>query len=258
MNRLLIAAMACGVGTGAAQAQMTGFDPQAACGPFLRAATDTDKLMVAAWANGFLSGSGQGGNAVDIPNVNSTLQSIFEDCIADETLSLVALVRGQSATADAPAAPAENVAPSGLSGTREEAEALLRRFLEPGADLPALTADLAPTAQDIAAVYGEPLAGKLQAMYAQMFTPGVQIGPKPDQNDLLVVHATTGELKSGLPIKDQFPGGYTEVLPFFIGDQPIVRFKFVKEGEELGLAFDGLIFVNGHWVLMPKPWRALE
>ena len=33
---------------------------------------------------------------------------------------------------------------------------------------------------------------------------------------------------------------------------------FVEPGESLGLAFDGLIFVNGRWVLMPKPWRVLE
>jgi hypothetical protein len=25
----------------------------------------------------------------------------------------------------------------------------------------------------------------------------------------------------------------------------------------LGMAFDGLVHVNGRWVLMPKPWRAL-
>jgi len=32
----------------------------------------------------------------------------------------------------------------------------------------------------------------------------------------------------------------------------------VKQGETIGLAFDGLVYVNGHWVIMPKPWRALK
>ena len=36
------------------------------------------------------------------------------------------------------------------------------------------------------------------------------------------------------------------------------RFKFVTKGQTAGLAFDGLIYVNNRWVLMPKPWRALN
>jgi len=30
------------------------------------------------------------------------------------------------------------------------------------------------------------------------------------------------------------------------------------KGKTTGLAFDGLIYVNNRWVLMPKPWRALN
>jgi hypothetical protein len=37
----------------------------------------------------------------------------------------------------------------------------------------------------------------------------------------------------------------------------IYRFKFVEPGKDLGMAFDGLIYVNGHWRIFPKPWRAL-
>ncbi|TMQ06352.1 MAG: hypothetical protein E6J91_38110 [Deltaproteobacteria bacterium] len=28
-------------------------------------------------------------------------------------------------------------------------------------------------------------------------------------------------------------------------------------GEQLGMAYDGLIYVNNHWAWFPKPWRAL-
>ena len=38
----------------------------------------------------------------------------------------------------------------------------------------------------------------------------------------------------------------------------LFRFKFVKAGETIGMAFDGLAFVNGHWRIFPKPWRAAE
>mgnify|MGYP000716469315 CR=1 FL=1 len=250
MTLRIFAALVIGLaGAGAARAEMSGFDPAQPCGPMLRAASDTDKLMMAAWAQGCLSGNGQGAAAVTIPSVNRILQGMFDDCIADESLSLVALAERQAGG---------GAAAQGTGGSKAAAEALLMQFLQPGADLPALTAALAPTSDDISAVYAEPLAGKLTASYAQMFTPGVQIGPKPDQDTLLIYYGTTGQLKSGMPIASQFPGGYGDVAPYFIGDQPIVRFKFVTEGEELGLAFDGLIYVNGRWVFMPKPWRALE
>ena len=35
----------------------------------------------------------------------------------------------------------------------------------------------------------------------------------------------------------------------------VYRFKFVEPGEDLGMAFDGLVNVNGHWRIFPKPWR---
>ena len=39
---------------------------------------------------------------------------------------------------------------------------------------------------------------------------------------------------------------------------PIVRFKFITKGETLGLAFDGLVYLDGQWKILPKPWRALR
>ena len=91
-----------------------------------------------------------------------------------------------------------------------------------------------------------------------MYTPDAVIQPKPEHKQLLTTFTTTGHLKAGDPVLDEFPGGYKDVLDYFVADVPIGRFKFVEPGETLGLAFDGLIFVNNRWVFMPKPWRALE
>ena len=117
---------------------------------------------------------------------------------------------------------------------------------------------LKPAAADIRAVYAEPLASALIASYEQMYTPDAVIQPKPEHKQLLTTFTTTGHLKAGDPVLDEFPGGYKDVLDYFVADVPIGRFKFVEPGETLGLAFDGLIFVNNRWVFMPKPWRALE
>jgi len=227
-------------------AQSNGFDPREPCGATLRAANDTDKLLIASWVFGYVAATDKDARPVDRENMVTLLKNVFAACANDEQSSLVALVQGHDqGGADAP-------------GSKANAQQFLGQFLDPTADLAALTAAMAPTPADIAAVYGAPLSGRLGEMYAKMFTPGVRIGPKPDQNAVIVVRATTGSLKQGDAVLREFPGGYKKVLPYIIGDYPIVRFKFVVQGETLGLAFDGLIHVNGRWVLMPKPWRALE
>jgi hypothetical protein len=129
-----------------------------------------------------------------------------------------------------------------------QGKALLIKFLDPAAD----------RAADIRAVYAEPLASKLIAGYAQMHQAGAAIGPKPGQTELLYVYATTGQLKTGAPVAGEFPGGYAQVKQYILKDVPIVRFKFVSPGETTGMAYDGLVHVNGRWVFMPKPWRGLE
>ncbi len=135
---------------------------------------------------------------------------------------------------------------------------LLQKFFDPNADRAALTMALKPTPEDIRTVYAEPLASDLIAMYDDMFKPGVAIGPKPEHSEIYSVETTTLKLRNRPAIRKKFPGGYEDVIPYLQGNNVIIRFKFVRAGETTGLAFDGLIFVNGHWVLMPKPWRAVK
>ncbi|MCB1340895.1 MAG: hypothetical protein KDK24_07505 [Pseudooceanicola sp.] len=232
-----------------ALAQTPGFDPGAPCGDELRAADDTDKLMIAAWVHGRRAAEGP----VDLDAAMGLLNDLFTDCLQDQSQSLAALMGDQAAPA-----PTSQPATPAATGTEAEARALLQQFMEPGADRVALTAALKPSPEDIAEVYAEPLAGKLVVSYEQTFTPGIQIGPKPGQNALWIAYGTTAALKSGAPIKAKFPSAYDQVLQYFRGDHPIVRFKFVEGDANYGLSFDGLIFVNGRWVLMPKPWRVLE
>ncbi|MCW2307296.1 hypothetical protein [Rhodobium gokarnense] len=142
--------------------------------------------------------------------------------------------------------------------TEADARALLTRFLDPAADRASLTGELQPFTEDYAAAYKEPVATRLEQIYANLWGTGVAIGPKPGQTELLVTFATTDQLIAGEPVLAEFPGGYKAVLPHLKPGNAIVRFKFVEPGETIGMAFDGLIHVNGHWVLIPKPWLAAE
>ncbi len=246
MFQRLICAASVVVAATAAQAQVNGFDARKPCGEIIRGASDIDKMMIAAWAFGYLGAAQDDIRPVDLENNKTILRNIIGVCGKDESRSLLEIV-ARSTQGDA-----------STPGSGAQAEAVLRQFLAADADRAALTAALKPGPADIAAVYAEPLAGRLMQMYDAMYQPGAAIGPKPGQTALILVHATTASLKRGDAVLREFPGGYQDVLQYFAGDHPIVRFKFVEDGATTGMAFDGLVFVNGRWVLMPKPWRALQ
>jgi hypothetical protein len=227
-----------------------GFDPRANCQDVLQnATTQADQLMIAAWSFGYIAANTKNIRPVDLSNSTVMLKNIAKVCQENPQASLIALVNA-SASQTPEAAPA-------AAGSKADAEQLLRAFVQPGANHRALTQAVLPTEAEVKAVYAEPLASAMWASYREQMGPGVSFAPKAGQTDLLVTYATTRELFDRKPVLEEFPGGYKDVLQYFKVDVPIVRFKFVKPGETLGLAFDGLIYVNDRWVIMPKPWGAL-
>lgn len=143
-------------------------------------------------------------------------------------------------------------------GNKEGAKALLLQFLQSGVDKAALTKKLRPTSRDYRTVFKGVTAKKAEAGYQAPWDQGkIIIRGKPGQTELLVWSATTQELQKGTGDSGSFPGGYAKIASNFKEGLTFYRFKFVKPGESLGFAWDGLIFVNGHWVIFPKPWRVL-
>jgi hypothetical protein len=165
--------------------------------------------------------------------------------------------RGSEVLTPAGTAAAAAPPPPAAADLEAEGRALVARFLDPAADRAALTAALRPRPEDVRAVYAEPLASALIAALDGLYASGAAIGPAAGQDDVLFTLTTTGALRGRQPVLGEFPGGYEQVLDHFVADVPIARFKFVRRGETLGMAFDGLIHVNGRWVLIPKPWSAL-
>ena len=145
---------------------------------------------------------------------------------------------------------------SSQPGTDAGAEALLKEFLKPGADYPALTKQLRPTKADYEAVFEPDLATAADAVYTPAWDGGqMVIAPKEGQTELKLSSATSEELKGWTGGASEFPGGYKDVAAKLKPGLKLYRFKFVKPGEDLGMAFDGLAHVNGHWRIFPKPWR---
>ena len=238
---------------GAVSEEIRGFDPSQSCVEVLsNTGGTTDQFMIAAWVFGYLASQNETLRPVSIDNNKVVLQNLTKACVDSGGKPLIELVMASKSKAGT--SGGSGPAP----GSEAEARALLMKFFEPNADRHAMTWALVPKPEDVRAVYAEPLASRMIETYQQHLTRSVAIGPKPDQTNLLTWHATTDALRRGSPMLREFPGGYADVVGYFIGDHPIVRFKFVEQGETLGMAYDGLIHVNGRWVWMPKPWRALD
>lgn len=252
MKKLLFAATVSmtisGVGVGRAESLV--FDPNKSC----REAFDDSMLVtqsyMGTWTLGFLSGAGGQTVEVNEKNLFKGLTLLRKRCEANPDASLVEVMSAVVGKT----APAAAIVP----GSEADARRVLSEFLVPGADLAKLTYALKPSPADVRAVYREPLATNMIAIYKKLFTPSVKIGPKTGQTELLTFYSTTAKLAAGDAMRQKFPGGYDGVYGYMIPDFPIVRMKFVKPGETLGMASDGLIFVNNHWVFMPKPYRALD
>lgn len=144
-----------------------------------------------------------------------------------------------------------------VPGNEADAKAFLAKYLATGADHAALSKELRPTAADYAAVYEADFAKKLEALYTPAWDAGVLIlAPKEGQTELLLASATSADLKAWNKAAQEFPGGYRQIADKLKDGVTLYRFKFVKPGETIGMAFDGLVYVNGHWRIIPKPWRA--
>ena len=162
---------------------------------------------------------------------------------------------GKNSTADGSSANA-SAKPSQYPGTEAGAKALLSEFMKDGADYAALTKPLQPTSADYQVMFEGDFAKKAEATYAPAWDSGkLVIGRKSEQRELKLSSASSEDLKKWNKKAEPFPGGYKGVAEKFKDGITIYRFEFVKPGEELGMAYDGLAYVNGQWRIFPKPWR---
>ncbi|MDF1671028.1 MAG: hypothetical protein P1U83_15585 [Roseovarius sp.] len=245
MRHLILTAALLGL-LGGTSAKAEGFKPTDNCLQTLNDISDVDRVLLGGWVMGYLDKANDTTSLMRFDNAKTVLKNLTGVCAKNPQASILDVVQSnRKNTADTP-------------GTQAHVRSFLTQFLPLDADRAALTAQLRPSEAEIRAVYAPPLADKLVGMYNEMFQPGVQIGPKEGQTQILVWVGTTGSMREGDPVLEDFPGGYGDVRQYMQGNYPIARFKFVKPGESLGMAFDGLIYINGHWVLMPKPWRALR
>lgn len=146
------------------------------------------------------------------------------------------------------------------AGPDDEALALLKQFVKPGADAAALSRNLRPTKADFDAVFDAAASARAQAVYGPAWDQGAMVvKPKPGQTAVLSWGASSEDLKAWRgAAAEHFAGGWKDAAAHLKPGLRFYSFKFVEPGQTLGMAFDGLVKVNGQWRIFPKPWRALQ
>ena len=102
-------------------------------------------------------------------------------------------------------------------------------------------------------MFAEPLVEPARAYFASLWAQPVAITAKPEQSALLL-YSTLSETLHESPL---FPGGYkqlTDVVPGRIW----LAWKYVRPGETMGMAYDGLVWLDDRFAWFPKAWRLLK
>lgn len=150
---------------------------------------------------------------------------------------------------------------AGYPGTDHGAADLMSRLGATG-DL-ALLQSMKPKTADYQALFESGFAEQAQRFYeGQMWAsmpPTAQPFADPDQTDVRVWGAKTEDIRRWTPaVSQNFPGGYKEIKDYLKPGLTMYSIDLVRPGEDLGMAFNGLVYVNGHWAYFPKPWRVLD
>jgi hypothetical protein len=121
-----------------------------------------------------------------------------------------------------------------------------------------LAMTLAPQPADYAEVFVQEAVEVARAAYTRLWSPAPPMQfPSATQSDTLIFVAPAGMLREENELSREFPGGYRAVAAWLHPARVWVAWKYVAPGQRSGLAYNGLVWVNGHWAWFPKPYRML-
>lgn len=135
------------------------------------------------------------------------------------------------------------------------ARQLLTPFLAGGGDPMVLR----PAPDDYARVFVPAAAEQARAGYEEIWrqAPVPHPRPKAGQSELLVFAAPASLLTDDNELSRRFPGGYRGIAGLLDPHRIWFTWKFVAPGETSGMAYDGLVWLDGRFAWFPKPWRIL-
>jgi hypothetical protein len=148
-----------------------------------------------------------------------------------------------------------------LPGSVEDAKLAIGKFMAKGADYKKLTNNLKPAIADAKALFiteedAIDAMAYVNKIYKQEDKKQDYIEPKTNQTDVVIYSATVKDIKADNRKAYEFPGGYKKVSSRLKENMTIYMFEFAKKGEKYGTQYHFLVYVNNHWVMFSKIWKA--
>ncbi len=146
-----------------------------------------------------------------------------------------------------------------LDALRRDAWQILSRYLScTPTEALNRTMALAPRDEDYDRVFVGEAAELARKGYRALWSAPVAPLPREGQTSLLVTAATAAELQLDTERSRSFPGGYKKAAHLLAPDLVWVAWKYTRPGETMGMAWDGLCWVDDHWAWFPKAWRVIS
>jgi hypothetical protein len=117
---------------------------------------------------------------------------------------------------------------------------------------------LKPYDEDYERVFVGRAAGDARVGYEQLWMNPPRGFGKPGQSEVHTFAVQAKMLATENEFSMEFPGGYRKIAELLVPDRIWLRFKFVEPGKSTGMAYDGLVWLDGRWAWFPKPWHVIS
>ncbi|MEO7331619.1 MAG: hypothetical protein ABI193_23795 [Minicystis sp.] len=158
-------------------------------------------------------------------------------------------------------AGATTEAPVRLSfpGTQDGAAAVVRELVKPGGYAISVFRALRPDPEDYSVVFTPDVAIGVRTELDPIFDLGnMSMKMGPELTELQIAGVRTEDLRAGTGKAETCPSAWKWASRHMRPGVVMYCFKLVKPGETEGQVRDGLIYVNGHWAIFPKPFQAIR
>jgi hypothetical protein len=121
-----------------------------------------------------------------------------------------------------------------------------------------VVATLRPGADDYARAFVPEAVDEARNAYEALWATPPRV-VRPGRDTTLECHvAPAGMLAWDNPLSRSFPGGYAAIASLLQPQRVWVAWKSIERGRDAGMAYDGLVWLEDHWVWFPKPYRVLR
>jgi hypothetical protein len=124
---------------------------------------------------------------------------------------------------------------------------------------PAILADkLRPHTEDYGAVFLGEAAERAREGYAGLWANPPKALAKAHQTNIRAFAAEADSFGTDNEFSREFPGGYRSIASHLVPDRVWIVWRLLEPNGEVGMTYDGLVWMRDHWAWFPKPWRVLE